>query len=321
MLQFKYRYILILGLLLVLLINIFIKNSQNCLSFLPYGISENNYVTLISNQSFCIENTDIIKFQTNEKGARILKNQNSKKNLKIFGDSQAVGLEVNNANEYFLTKQFSNTNFEIYAAPNNGPYESLNRIEYINFKVDELIVFNFNLSVDLYRLDHYWDPEDFVSLTENNLKIIHKYPFLNEIFIFYSLIFNNNFTVNRNNTIEMQEIFIKKDLNALKNHFIDFFDDFSYLLDEKDIKALVIFSTPYWLYSHTDSNNLEISNNILLDKFQNLEEILMNINNEIQYKNIKFAKTIYSKNLDLKDLTNDKRHIRHANLKNIKAFN
>ena len=207
MLRFKYRYIFIFTLLLILLINIFIKNGHNCLSFLPYGISESSYVTLASEKSFCIGSKDIIKFQTNDKGARILKNKNFIKNLKIFGDSQAIGLEVNNSNEYFLTKKFSDTNFEIYAAPNNGPYESLNRIQDVNFESDELIVFNFNLSVDLYRLNN-WDPKNFVSLNETNLKIIHKYPFLNEIFIFYILIFNNNFTLSRNNTNEMQDIFL-----------------------------------------------------------------------------------------------------------------
>ena len=319
MLRFKYRYILILTLLLILLINIYLKIGNNCLSFLPYGISESSYVTLASDKSFCVGNKDIIKFQTNNKGARVLKNNNFIKNLKIFGDSQAVGLEVNNSNEYFLTKKFSETNFEIYAAPNNGPYESLNRIQDVNFESDELIVFNFNLSVDLYRLNN-WNPKNFVSLNETNLKIIHKYPFLNEIFIFYSLIFNNNFTLSRNNTNEMQDIFIEEDLNLIRYYLINFFDDFSYLLSNKNIKALVIFSTPYWLYSYTDLNNLEISNELIIKKFEELEKILINIGDDKQYKNIQFAKTVYSKNLELKDITRDKRHIKHMSLNKIKEL-
>ena len=82
MLRFKYRYIFILALLLILLINIFVKNVHNCLSFLPYGISESSYVTLASEKSFCVGSKDIINFQTNDKGARILKNKNFIKNFK-----------------------------------------------------------------------------------------------------------------------------------------------------------------------------------------------------------------------------------------------
>ena len=319
MLRFKYRYIFIFTLLLILLINIFLKSVHNCLSFLPYGISESSYVTLASEKSFCVGSKDIINFQTNDKGARILKNENFIKKLKIFGDSQAVGLEVNNTNEYFLTKKFSDTNFEIYAAPNNGPYESLNRIQNLNFENDELIVFNFNLSVDLYRLNN-WNPKNFVSLNESNLEIIHKYPFLNEIFIFYSLIFNNNFTLIRNNTDKMQDIFIEEDLNLIRYYLINFFDDFSYLLNKKNIKALVIFSTPYWLYTYSDSNNLKATNEILIKKFQDLEKILINIGDDKQYKNIQFAKTVYSKHLELKNITSDKRHIKHLSLNDIKVL-
>ena len=47
------------------------------------------------------------------------------------------------------------------------------------------------------------------------------------------------------------------------------------MLNKKNIKALVIFSTPYWLYTYTDSNNLEASNEIVIKKFQDLEKILI----------------------------------------------
>ena len=91
MLRFKYRYIFIFTLLLILLINIFIKNGHNCLSFLPYGISESSYVTLASEKSFCVGSKDIIKFQTNDKGARILKNKNFIKNLQSKNPLNTIG--------------------------------------------------------------------------------------------------------------------------------------------------------------------------------------------------------------------------------------
>ena len=48
--------------------------------------------------------------------------------------------------------------------------------------------------------------------------------------------------------------------------------------------------------------------------------ILINIGNDKQYKNIQFAKTVYSKNLELKDITRDKRHVKHKSLSDIKAL-
>ena len=53
---------------------------------------------------------------------------------------------------------------------------------------------------------------------------------------------------------------------------------------------------------------------------KDLEKILINIGNDKQYKNIQFAKTVYSKNLELKDITRDKRHIKHTSLSDIKAL-
>ena len=289
-----------------------------CLSFIPYGISNQNYVTLGANQSFCVKtNNNIIKFITNNKGARIITNQNYI-NIKIFGDSQALGLEVNSYRDYFLNDQFKNNSYEIYAAPNNGPYEVINRINELSFNSDENIIINFNTSVDFYRLKE-WYPQNFISLKEKHINLVHQYPFLSDIFILYNLFFKKNFTTQRNNTIEMQNIFLQEELKNFNYNLKDYLNKLHLILLKKNIRATLIFSTPYWLYND-DSNSFKILNTDVLEKYNDLNQIIYEHTTNNKYNNIKFAKTIDPLVIQRDGFTDDNRHIKNLLLKNINNF-
>ena len=110
--------------------------ANNCLKFLPYGYN-NNYVHLPEKASFCVkEGNKKIRYSTDSLGGRILSIKKASNTVQIIGDSQALGLDVDKIEDHFLSKIYNNSNFKIYAAPNNGPYEVLNFLN--NFQPSQL---------------------------------------------------------------------------------------------------------------------------------------------------------------------------------------
>jgi len=101
-------------------------NAKKCLSFLPYGYNE-SYVHLPQNASFCVKQGQIKnKYQTDHYGGRLLHNKDLNNKIQVFGDSQVLGLDVENIKQHYLNTLYKKNNFIIYAAPNNGPYEVIN---------------------------------------------------------------------------------------------------------------------------------------------------------------------------------------------------
>ena len=83
-------------------------NAKNCLSFLPYGFNE-LYVHLPQSASFCVRQGKIVnKYQTDRYGGRLLnsKNLDNKNKIQVFGDSQVLGLEVENIEEHYLNNLY-----------------------------------------------------------------------------------------------------------------------------------------------------------------------------------------------------------------------
>jgi len=318
--QFKIRYFsLIFVLIFTLIIGVYFNYKKLCLSFIPYGVSDFNYVTLGSDKDFCLKIIDkSIKFITNEKGARIIKNK-SHANLKVFGDSQVLGLEVNSHNDYFLREEFNNNSFEVYAAPNNGPYEVINRINELEFNPNENVVINFNISVDIYRLND-WYPENFISLHEKHIDLIHQVPFLADIFMLYNILFKNNFTIKRSDLFDMQALFLEQNLNTLNYELKIYLDDLNEILFKKNITATLIFSTPYWLYSSNDAS-FKILNMEIFDKYKELISIIENYSFINYYSQIKFARTKEPTIIQRYEFTSDNRHIKNYLLKKIIYFN
>jgi hypothetical protein len=93
---------------------------------LPYGFNE-YYVHLPQSASFCVKQGKLInKYQTDNFGGRLLYGEPSNNKIQVFGDSQVLGLDVENIDQHYLNTIYKKDNFVIYAAPNNGPYEVIN---------------------------------------------------------------------------------------------------------------------------------------------------------------------------------------------------
>ena len=77
-------------------------NAKSCLSFLPYGFNE-SYVHLPLNVSFCVKQGKIInKYQTDNYGGRLLYNEAFSNKIQVFGDSQVLGLDIENVEQHYL---------------------------------------------------------------------------------------------------------------------------------------------------------------------------------------------------------------------------
>ena len=101
-------------------------DAKGCLSFLPYGFNE-SYVHLPQSVSFCVkQGKTIINYQTDNYGGRFLGDETVKNKIQVFGDSQVLGLDVENIEQHYLNALYKKNNLVIYAAPNNGPYEVIN---------------------------------------------------------------------------------------------------------------------------------------------------------------------------------------------------
>ena len=125
---FGIKNIFIILLLLILFISE--TKAKNCLSFLPFG-HNNHYVHLPKNAVFCVKyDEENLNFQTDELGGRIF--SKTKNQLQVFGDSQVLGLDIDKNKNHYLYN-YINSDFVIYAAPNNGPYEVIKFI-YLNKK-------------------------------------------------------------------------------------------------------------------------------------------------------------------------------------------
>jgi len=149
--------------------------ADNCLSFLPYGFN-NFYVQLPENASFCVKQKTTNKYKTDNYGGRLLINENFKNKIQIFGDSQVIGLEMEKIEHHYLYSKYKNSNFIIYAAPNNGPYEVINFLNKNKNILNKKIIITFNFAVDAYRVRSGWDPNNYVALKDYELDSILEHP-------------------------------------------------------------------------------------------------------------------------------------------------
>ena len=98
---------------MLIIINQTSSLSSECFKVVPFGYND-IYVQLPSNYKFCVKKkNNKINYETGIYGERILKNNDNKDFINIFGDSHALGLDVNNTNDYFLSKVYPKKSFRI----------------------------------------------------------------------------------------------------------------------------------------------------------------------------------------------------------------
>ena len=66
------------------------------------------------------------QYETDNYGGRLLFSGALNNKIQVFGDSQVLGLDVDNIEQHYLSLLYKNHDFVIYAAPNNGPYQVIN---------------------------------------------------------------------------------------------------------------------------------------------------------------------------------------------------
>ena len=285
-------------------------DAKSCLSFLPYGFNE-FYVHLPQNRSFCVKQGKIIKkYQTDIYGGRLLHNRLSKNKIQIFGDSQVLGLDIENIKQHYLYNMYKKNNFIIYAAPNNGPYEVINFLSQNKKILQKKIIITFNFSNDIYRVLDEWDPKNFVALKDHELDEILEYPFKYRLIVFKNFLLNKNFTLIRYNNKKMQNLFLSFSKEKIYNNLIKYFNELNQTANKFDLEIDFIVTHPYWVYSKDKNNKLVLEkklNNkvtkLICDSFQEKK----NINQILITKLPKF--------LDIEDLTFDKRHLKSEKIK------
>ena len=300
-------------LFILICFNLFVPkaDAKSCLSFLPYGFNE-SYVHLPESASFCVkQGKTIIKYKTDNYGGRLLINENFKNKIQIFGDSQVIGLEMEKIEQHYLYSKYKNSNFIIYAAPNNGPYEVINFLNKNKNILNKKIIVTFNFAVDAYRVRSGWDPKNFVALKDYELDSILEHPFKYRLIVFKNLLLNKNFTISRYDNEKMQNLFLNSDQDKLYKNLTKYFNELNKTANKLDVEIDFIVTHPYWVYSIDKKNNKLLLNKELNEKVEKL--ICSSF-----HRTKKISKVLISQvpeTLELNDLTIDKRHLKSTRIK------
>jgi len=301
---FNNKGIFIIAVFIIIFLGSKKSYSNNCLSFLPYGYND-YYVHLPLDASFCVkEGNKKIQYSTDFLGGRVITKQKATNTIQIFGDSQALGLEVNKIQDHFLNKIYNNSNLKIYAAPNNGPYEVINFLEENKNFLDKKIVIVFNFSVDIFRLNLDWNPKNFVALKSHELDDILDYPIKYDWIILKNLLFNRKFTLIRYDNDKMQNLFFNLSEKELKMQINNYLNLLTQIKKKNNYRVTLLVIKPYWVYSKELNKNI-----FLLEKkiLKRIDKLICN-----SFKSIDFERLLIS---EIKDneihrdlLTNDMRH-------------
>jgi len=274
--------------------------AKNCLDFLPFG-HNNSYVHLPKNSKFCIKyGKDNLIFETDYLGGRIF--SKSKNQIQVFGDSQVLGLDVDKKKNHYLNDHIK-SDFIIYAAPNNGPYEVIKFILLNKKSIKKKIIINFNLSVDIFRVYEDWNIKNYVALKSDQLDEILKNPYKYKIIVTKSLLSNKFFTISRKNNKQMRELFMTRNENQLVDNLNLYLSKLEKITKELKINYNLILTKPYWLY---EKKNGTIVKNKLIEN--HLKNILCKT-----FKNFNGSSKIFISKLKKHSediLTLDNRHIR-----------
>lgn len=163
----------------------------HCFSYIPFG-STSNYISLPANRDFCYRYGDeYVSIRTDNFGGKLLFEKHKAKHpgsAIAFGDSQLLGLEweANSLHPHHLNKMLPQKDIIAYAAPNNGPLETIARIQKGHFELDETteaLIFGFNFGTDIFRLSDGWEPSLKVPLQDGELERIFDFPSLFEILV------------------------------------------------------------------------------------------------------------------------------------------
>jgi len=281
-------------------------DSLRCFSFIPYGMSD-GFVSLPFDREFCFKYSNrYIEMKTNRFGARLLDAGHYEQTALAFGESQLLGMDASDTDgQHDLSALFSDHNFEIYAAPNNGPFEALERVNDLGQQItigNKTVVVGFNFGTDIFRIRSNWDPRNFVPVDSEVLNWTFMIPGLHDILLFHARLKGVKFgsTVSDSDSVRKYYFAMtdrERGINTL--NWLKAVSQ-SKLMEARE-RALILFP-PYWYINASDTQKLEIKNDYHTFACNILEA---NIFHKVLYAELPEGENV---------LTRDNRHFRTGTL-------
>lgn len=237
-------------------------SSLTCFSFIPHGYT-GQFVSLPKNRDFCFKYSgNYTRMKTNQNGGRKLVFGGSKETAVAIGESQLLGMDVSDYGKgHDLNRIFPGYNFDVYAAPNNGPYEALAQVGRLSNELsiaERDVVVGFNYSTDIFRIRRHWRPQNFVALNASDLEWIFYIPMYHEVLLLNARLSGVKFgSAVSNASATLNYYFSMNDIERTIN-----IGSWLTRLADSDLqlarhRSLVIFP-PYWFYSGSDKQRAKI---------------------------------------------------------------
>ena len=189
---------------------------------------------------------------TDDLGGRIIKRGGVPKKIIAFGESQLLGLDLSDLKpkvKHDLSVLFPSSSITIYAAPNNGPLQSLQQIKKVHsFKslANKDIVVGFNFGTDIFRIQDHWDPENFVPMNMSQLNRSFSIPGYHDIILFLARLRGVKFGGTESNSKSIRKLYSQ--MEKYRRH--ENIDNWLSKLSNSEIKLgkkrYFVLYPPYW---------------------------------------------------------------------------
>jgi hypothetical protein len=231
------------------------NNLYACFSFLPYAFN-GKFAYLPKNMEICFNKNDgEIVFTTNMDGARVIESNeidDDSMPLYIFGDSQILGIDWSDDNKklkHDIAMEFPDRSMIIFAAPNNGPFQTLERLKNLfknsSNEVKEVII-GFNYGTDIFRVNKNWKAENFIPLDEDSLESVLKSPFVYDLIIIKGMLEGKYFTMTNDIAESNLNQFLSVSDDELKKSVDSWLIQLESILDKNEIEINFLIYPPYW---------------------------------------------------------------------------
>ena len=233
----------------------------SCFNYIPYA-HNNHYTHLPGSSKFCVKlKKRKIDYNISKNFSRRIYNSIDILNeIYVFGDSQVLGIDWDEKNYFHhdLEKIYKTKKISIFAAPNNGPFQSTNLAKKMlsilksNEKLKK-IVFSFNYGNDVFRLQKKWELNNFVPLKSNELPKIMANPIMYDLVLLKGIITGKYFSINLPNNKKTYELFTNLDFSETENRLNIWLNEIK-TIKQNSMKTLeIIFFPPFWNFDISKS--------------------------------------------------------------------
>ncbi len=251
----------------------------SCFNYIPYA--HNNYYThLPASSKFCVKlkkrkiNYDISKNYSR----RIYNSIDMLNEIYVFGDSQILGIDWDETNYFVhdLENIYNTKKISIFAAPNNGPFQSLSLAKITLEKLKnnpnlKKIIFSFNYGNDVFRLRKEWKLSNFVPLKSSELPKIMANPILFDLVLLKGVVTGKYFSINLPDNSKTFELFKKLNFSEIIERLNIWLSEIKNLKKNSTKTFEIILFPSFWKYdiSKSKQNYIEEKFNKLVCKVKN----------------------------------------------------